>query len=688
MSPRRRKPRPEVRRTGSGSAPSAGASQRVPGGVLGIALGVIMGVAGGFWWGGSAAEDAGPGPLNLLLITLDTTRADHLGCYGHPGRTTPNIDQLAAGGVRFAQCMSAAPSTLPSHATILTGLYPHAHGVRDNVGFRLGEANRTLAEALRAAGYRTAAVVGGRDTGLDQGFETYGDTGDRHQRPGDEVCNRAIHWLETHATEKFFLWAHFFDPHAPYEPPDAYRRRFADPYTGEIAFADAQVGRLVEAIRRLGLDKKTLIVVTADHGEGLGEHGEETHLYFVYDTTMSVPLVMHCPGRVPVGAVVASQTRTVDIMPTILAILGASPEPNVQGEDLLSRMQQPSNATDLPAYGESLGAQLVFGAAPLRCLRLDGWKYIHAPKPELFRVRDDPQEKRNLATAEPDRLSAMREQIRSIIAQSPPPPVADAMSRPDRATLDKLQSLGYAASGTNVSLPGRTELDRFEPIGDDPKDRLEAIALIGRATLCQQTGRFAEAEELHRRLAAIFPESVDLALRLARSLFLQNRLEEAIAIHRTMLERHADSSDVQYGLGKLLDRVGRAEEAAGHFAEAVRLDPEYPNGYYDLGVVLRKLDRPDESLECFRQAVRARPTHVNARLNLGAALVARGDVDAGIEQYREALKAAPDDFGVYYNLGNALLRKGDRAGAAAAYREAVRLKPDFAPARQALADLE
>lgn len=649
-------------------------------------------LAGGFWWLGSAGKDAEPGPLNVVLVTLDTTRADHLGCYGHPGGATPNVDRLAGGGVRFAQCMSAAPSTLPSHATILTGLYPHVHGVRDNVGFRLSEANRTLAEVLQEAGYRTAAfvaaIVVGRDTGLDQGFETYDDTGKRHQRRGDEVCDGAIRWLEAHATEKFFLWAHFFDPHAPYEPPDPYRGRFSDPYTGEVAFADVQVGRLVEALKRLGLDRNTLVVVTADHGEGLGEHGEETHLYFVYDTTMRVPLVMCCPGRLPAGAVVASQTRTVDIMPTILAILRASPEPGVQGADLLSRVQQPSGATDLPACGESLGAHLVFGTAPLRCLRLDGWKYIHAPQPELFHVREDPREERNLAATQPDRVGAMREQLRSIIAESPPPVGADAMSRPDQATLDQLQSLGYVASGTNVSLPGRTELDRFEPVGDDPKDHLDALALISRATLSLQTGRFAEAEELHRRLAEIFPESVDLALRLARSLFLQNRLEEAIAIHRTMLERHADSSDVQYGLGKLLDRVGRTEEAAGHFAEAVRLDSAYPNGYYDLGVALRKLGRAEESLECFRQAVRARPTHVDARLNLGAALVARGDVDAGIDQYREALKVAPDDFGVHYNLGNALLRKGDRAGAAAAYREALRLRPDFTPARQALADLE
>ena len=658
--------------------------------VLGLLV-VLSGAAGGLWWFRSAEQAADAGPLNVLLITLDTTRADHLGCYGHPGGATPNVDRLAAGGVRFAQCMSAAPSTLPSHATILTGLYPHVHGVRDNVGFRLGEAYRTLAEALQDAGYRTAAfvaaIVVGRDTGLDQGFETYDDTGNRHERRGDEVCDRAIEWLEAHASEKFFLWAHFFDPHAPYEPPHPYRGRFADPYTGEIAFADAQVGRLVDALKRLGLERSTLVVVTADHGEGLGEHGEQTHLYFVYDTTMSVPLVMHCPGRLPAGVVVAPQTRTIDIMPTILALLRASPEPAVQGVDLLPRVQQPSRSTDLPAYGESLGAQFVFGTSALRCLRVDGWKYIHAPKLELFHVRKDPGEVRNLAKTEPDRVGAMREQLRSIIAQSPPPAV-DAMLRPDRATLDKLQSLGYVASGSDVSLPGQTELDRFDPVGEDPKDHLEAITLMGQATLSLQTGRLTEAEALYRRLVEIFPESVDLALRLARSILLQTRLEEAIAIYRTLLERHPDSSDVQYGLGKLLDQIGRLEEAAGHFAEAVRLDPAYPNGYYDLGVVLRKLGRAEESLECFRQAVRARPTHVDARLNLGAALVARGDVDAGIEQYREALKAAPDDFGVYYNLGNALLRKGDRAGAAAAYREALRLRPDFTPARQALAGLE
>ncbi len=658
--------------------------------MLWSALGLLIVFSGGLWWRHTAKRTADTGPLNVVLITLDTTRADHLGCYGHSGGATPNVDRLAAGGVRFAQCMSAAPSTLPSHATILTGLYPHVHGVRDNVGFRLGRGHRTLAEALQDAGYRTAAfvaaIVVGRDTGLDQGFETYDDTGDRHERRADEVCDRAIQWLEAHAGGEFFLWVHLFDPHAPYNPPEPYRGRFAQPYTAEIAFADAQVGRLVEALRRLGLDRKTLFVVTADHGEGLGEHGEETHLYFVYDTTMSVPLVMHCPGRLPEGVVVASQTRTVDIMPTILAIVGAPAESGVQGTDLRSRMRHPSEATDLPACGESLGAQFVFGTAPLRCLRVNGWKYIHAPRPELFHVREDPREQRNLATAEPDRLAVMREQLRTIIAQSPLPG-ADAMSRPDQETLEKLHSLGYVAGGAPVLPSSQTELDRFDPVGEDPKDHLESIALMGQGTLFLQTGRLQEAEAVYRRLVEAFPQSVDLTLRLARSIFLQNRLEEAIAIYRTLLERHPDSSEVQYGLGKLLERLGRLDEAADHFAEAVRLEPEYPNGYHDLGLLLRKLGRAEEALECFREAVRVRPTDVDARLNLGAALVARGDLDAGIDEYREALKMAPEDFGLHYNLGNALRRKGDRAGAAAAYREAIRLRPDFAPAREALAGL-
>ncbi len=632
----------------------------------------------------------GPG-FNVVLITLDTTRADYLGCYGQPDNPTPNIDRLAAGGTRFADCTTAAPSTLPAHATILTALYPFVHGVRHNVGYRLAEANTTLAEVLSHAGYRTAAYVSAfvvnRDTGLDQGFQTYDDVGRRHERPANEVCDRAIEWLRQPVDQKFFLWLHLFDPHFPYEPPPRFRTRFTNPYLGEVAFVDEQVGRVLAELRRLDLDGRTLVVLTADHGEGLGQHGEETHIYYVYDTTMAVPLILHCPQRIPAGRVMSGPVRGVDIAPTILDFLNIDPAsalPDSQGISLTSRIANRAAEVDLPAYGETLGGQIMLGTAALRCLRTGYWKYIHAPRPELYDLRTDPGETKNRAAAEPARAAAMRAQLRKLIADSPPPVSPDdALVQPDLAVLERLQSLGYLG-GDPVAASSAANGTDFEPVGADPKDHAADFAAVGQALDLLQGGRYAEAEVIYRRLRAVFPDSAELGLQHARSLFLQGRLDEAVALYRDLAEAHPDDARVQYGLGKLLNRAGSRADASAAFARAVRLQPDFPEAHYDLGVALGKQGRSAEALECFRNAIRARPSYVDARVNLGTCLAAADRLDEAAEQYRQALRIAPGDATIHYNLGNALFRKGETSEAVDAYQEALRLQPDFAPARRAL----
>jgi choline-sulfatase len=663
--------------------------------VLALAA-VILGVGGAVgltaWWAsGRPLQGRGPG-LNVVLITLDTTRADHLGCYGQPDKPTPNIDRLAASGTRFAQCTTAAPSTLPSHATILTAVYPFVHGVRHNVGYRLGEGNATLAEVLRSAGYRTAAYVAAfvlsRDTGLDQGFETYDDAGRRPERTADEVCDGALGWIRRHADESFFLWVHFFDPHFPYEPPPRFRSRFASPYVGEIAFADEQVGRLMAELRRLDLEARTLVVVTSDHGEGLGEHDEETHIFYVYDATMSVPLIFHSPGRIPAGEVVPVQVRHVDIAPTILNFLNIETElalPKSQGTNLIPRMIGHADEADLPAYGEALSGQIVLGTSALRCLRTNGWKYIHAPRPELYNLRADPGETKNLAAVEAERAIAMRAELHKLIADSPQPVAAqDAVVRLDRATRDRLQGLGYVGGDSAVASSALREIERFDPVGEDPKDHAADFAAVGQAIDLLQSAHYAEAEVIYRGLRSRFPGVAELGMQYARSVFLQNRFEEAIAIHHDLAESHPDNAQVHYGLGKLLDRVGRRGEAIRELTTATRLDPGYPEAWYDLGVALSKEGRGVEALECYRNALRARPTYVDARVNLGVALATDGRLDEAIEQYQEALRVAPNDATIHYNLGNAFLRKGQNTEAIEAYDQALRLQPDFGPARQAL----
>jgi choline-sulfatase len=644
--------------------------------------------AGSAWWLYPAAPlGRGPG-FNVLLITLDTTRADYLSCYGYPAGHTPNLDRLAAEGTRFLQCTAAAPSTLPSHSSIMTATYPYVHGARDNGHFQLSERNLTLAEMLKEAGYttgaHTAAYVVNHQFGLAQGFDTYVDCGQTHERRADTVCNEALRWLRQNATQKFLLWVHFFDPHAPYEPPQRFRDRYDQPYVGEIAFADEQVGRLVDELRTLGLEDKTLVVVTADHGEGLGEHAEDTHLFFVYDTTLSVPLILRCPGRIPANRIAEAQVRLIDITPTVLAFLGLSAKPDAQGTDLLPLVVGNVDDLELAAYGETLGGYLRFGMSPLRCLRVRGWKLIHAPTPELYDVAEDPGETRDLASTYPERVKSMTQQLRALIAQAPAGPADGSSSRMIRAEdVARLAALGYARGDVPIE-SDQHELDLFDPVGPDPKDHAEAIAIQAHAAYALQTGRYAEAEAYLRQLLAEFPCSAGLAFRLARALFLQHRDAEALGVYKKILAEHPDSAEAHYGMAKLLSRAGRLPEAIHHFRRAVEAEPEYAEACYDLGVALRKTGHGAEALEWFRRAVQIRPTYVDARLNLGAGLAAEGRVDEAIEQYREALRLAPDDAAIHYNLGNALLRKGRAAEAVRAYEEALRLKPDLQPARQAL----
>ncbi|MBU0617226.1 MAG: tetratricopeptide repeat protein, partial [Planctomycetes bacterium] len=358
--------------------------------------------------------------------------------------------------------------------------------------------------------------------------------------------------------------------------------------------------------------------------------------------------------------------------------------PKSQGASLIPHIVNRADEADLPAYGETLGGQIVLGTAALRCLRANGWKYIHAPRPELYDVRADPGETEDLAAGEPGRTAAMRAQLRKLIADSPEPVAADdALVHPDQTTLDRLQSLGYVG-GDSVAAAPSAEIDRFDAAGEDPKDHAADFGAVGQAMDLLQIGQYSEAEIIYRRVRSVFPDVAELGMQHARSMFLQNHFEEAVALYRDLGESHPDNARVHYGLGKLLDRVGKRAEAIGEFTAAARLDPDYPEAHYDLGVALSKEGRGVEALDCFRNAIRARPTYVDARVNLGAGLAAGGRLDEAIEQYQQALRVAPDDAVIRYNLGNALLRRGDRAEAIHAYEQALRLQPDFAAARQAL----
>ena len=638
-----------------------------------ILVGALVAAAAAWLWrapaGGQAVEAVQPTEgLNVLLITMDTTRADALGCYGHPTSHTPRIDALAGRGVRFTQCMAAAPITLPSHTSIMTSTYPFVHQARVNGAFVADEGNVTLAEVLTERGYRTGAEVGAYVLdavwGLDQGFATYRSDDREHERsdrldlpsgeqsvPAENVCNRALGWLRANANDgPYFLWVHFFDPHQPWAPPERFAAPYANErfgnYLGEIAYVDEQIGRLVDECHKLGIDRRTLTVVTADHGEGLLQHGELTHTYFVYDSTMHVPLIFNCPGVIPEGVVVNGQTSTVDIAPTILSILSQNAVEAFQGASLVPLMDRPEGDLDLAAYGESINAHTSFGYARLRTVRAGGWKYIHAPQPELYDITLDPGETTNLADAEPQRLASLRDVLEGLVAEA----VAAGGEDPQRTgtlhaeAAERLAALGYVG-GYVPSEADESEAERIERFeGPDPKAHIQAYNLFLKATGWMDSDEPAHAEPILRELIDAEPQNPGFREAFGDLLRKLDRPEEAVSQYRALLDVRPDHAIAQYRLGRLYGQIGRTED----------------------------------SVTCLTRAAKAMPDYADAHGYLALALVRRGQTEAAEGEFRTALRLEPAATETRLGFSDLLWSSGRHAEAIAALREGLALEPDAA----------
>jgi arylsulfatase A-like enzyme len=439
----------------------------------------VVAMLGEFWWHRARPE---PGPIGVVLITLDTTRADRLSPYGMMDVSMPHLERLAREGVVFDQASSVAPLTLPSHCSIFTGLFPPAHGVRDNADRALAPDHTTLAEILKARGFETAAFVGSAvldpDRGLEQGFSQYRGVSratlkgratsmveaDSRQRRADEVIADATRWLERIDGSRFFLWTHLNDPHRPYDPPEPFRSRYFDPYVGEIAFADSQIGRLLEALDRQGLLDRTIVIVAGDHGESLGEHGERDHGIFVYESVLRVPLIIRGPGLAPHR--VGEAVRLVDVMPTVLEMLDL-PGPAVDGVSLVDVMSGRRRNLDLEVFAESI-YPLRFGWSPLRALRGGRFKLIDAPRPELYDLERDPFEERNLFDERRPLAEAMMRRLEALDAGQRVARASEEIVVP-AALREGLAALGYVAAGPMRVSRNRKDLP-------DPKD---CVGLIG-----------------------------------------------------------------------------------------------------------------------------------------------------------------------------------------------------------------
>ncbi len=676
---------------------------------------------------------AGVKKPNVILVTMDTTRADHLGCYGYPNIRTPNLDALAGRGVVFEQAATATPLTLPSHCTIMTGMYPTYHGVRVNGNTALNDEQTTLAEVLEAQGYQTRAfiaafVLDGR-WGLKQGFQHYDDQFDlkkyKHldlgevQRPGNEIMDAALAWLEEKKAAPFFAWIHLYDPHVPYAPPEPYaseygRRGPAGLYDGEIAFMDEQIGRCVSWLERSGLDKSTVMVLVGDHGEGLGSHGEGTHGYFVYDYALHVPFLAVTPFPEMRGKRVPSEVSTSDVFPTLLTLAGVATPLKVQGRSLVPLMFHPGRKDEVPAYGEAMASNIQFGWSGLHALRTPHYKYIDAPRAELYDLVRDPGEQANVLAEFPDLARRMKGELDRIMAETSVGAPKQQAANLDKETMERLSALGYVgapvsarkASGTAGALA-------------DPKDKLPVFTAVTRAGELILDEKYGEAagllesalreepaipqallllstcytnlgrrEEAKTKLDVLLkddPESVQALISLANILLDEKRDEDVIALCKRTLAVDELNTQAYTLIGEVYMGGEKYLEALPYMEKALETQPKITRTRLNLAACLVGVKQYDRAETELKAVIQDSPKFPLAHYNLGLLYEEQGRLEEARAAYAAEVAALPDEYKVRFNLGKLLFKLGDRAGSLEQMREVVRIAPKLAEGHLLLA---
>lgn len=646
----------------------------------------------------------------VIIVSIDTLRADHLPAYGYGQVETPAIDALARDAIRFDNAYCHVPLTLPSHAVILTGLLPYQNGVRDNVGFRLSEKIPTLARLFQVAGYATGAAVSSlalrADRGLASGFDVYDDdfTSDSpDERPGPETVERLTRWIETVSDRPVLAFLHLYEPHAPYVPPEPYRSRYAArPYDGEIAAADAAVGQFVEFLKRRKLYDRAILVFLSDHGEGLGDHGEEEHGVFLYREAIRIPLLVKLPGENSAGQVLSRPVGLIDVLPTLTRLTGVSPPPGLPGTDLL--VSPPGEPAARRLYGETLYPRLALGWSDLASLTDGHYQYIEAPRPELYDLDADPQERHDLAPAAPAAFRSMRVQLSQL--RHP-----DAVPQASVAEIQRLGSLGYISvsrgAGSSEALPDPKDktaalarykrlFDLFyakrdkeavaaanEILSEDPgiasawrilgKSR-ERLGDLGGATRDLERGiaqsRTAPAEELsqtYEQLAAVLEKAEDrrgaervlkeaaarglatdsMKIELARLLSQAGHISEALALLPAAAS--AENAAALDARGVVLAQAGRTAEARQAFESALGKDARNVATLQHLGMLSLREKDPAAARGWFERALAFESGSASALTGLGLAQAALGDERAAYDSWSRAIAADPRQYDALYN---------------------------------------
>ena len=603
---------------------------------------------------------------NVVLITIDTLRSDHLGCYGYTQIKTPNIDGLAADSTRFERAYTVVPVTLPSHTAMLTATYPMLSGMHDFSANKLGSQQMTLASVLKQAGYATGAVVASAvlDSrfGLNQGFDFYYDhfdfsrleesNLDEMERPGNVVADQALDWLGENSQKKFFLWMHLYDPHYPYRPPEPYAREYADrPYDGEIAFADEQVGRLLRFLKDKGVYQNTVIVLSGDHGESLGEHGEKTHGFFIYNATMHVPLIIHLPGK-PAISTVTDPISLVDLMPTVLTAAGLDIPSQVQGRSLLSLLRGEQIHADRTLYGETFLPRLHFNWSELRGVENAKYHFIDAPRPELYDVAKDPGELHNLLPEKKAVGEEMHAKLSGLIRDYSAGKELAEKTGLDPALMERLKSLGYAGfSGggdptiTNRNLP-------------DPKDRIATYELISDAISDSQHGRYPESIEKLKAAIKTEPQSVSAHYLQGLNYYRSRMFPEAVDELQKTVQLSPEYSLAVFNLGMAQAHAGQFDAAIATLQRSLQLDATNFEAAYNLGAAFIQKKELQPAAESFQRSIAINPDFARGHHALGETLIYLDRLDDAIAELRKAIELEPQNPAHHRSLAQALTDKG------------------------------
>ncbi|MCP5108767.1 MAG: sulfatase-like hydrolase/transferase, partial [bacterium] len=621
--------------------------------------------------------------LNVILITLDTLRADFVSAYREGKAETPNMDRVAEEGVLFETCISQTPLTLPSHTTILSGTYPLYHQVRDNGGFLVPESLEFVSETVKDNGWTTSAFIASyvlhSKWGVNQGFDFYSDDFDLSkyqkislgnvQKRADEVLGNAEQWLKENKNKKFFTWVHLYDPHTPYDPPSPFKEKFAGrPYRGEVEYLDHQLGLFFDFLKEEGLYDRSLIILAGDHGESLGEHGEDTHGFFIYEATARVPLIIRAPFSFPrprIGNIV----ELADLAPTILDALGVPIPSSYQGQSLLNLMFGAGEREKNTAYSETYYPRLHYGWSELKALYYKNkWKYILAPRDELYDFREDLAEDHNLALKESGEARRAKVRLRNFTGkQSQGARKLGKEVKLDKDDLQKLAALGYIT--TTVNTTGKTNLP-------DPKGKVGVFNDLDRSKKYMQEENYGAAIEILKKIIAENPQIADGILQLGNA-YSKNRMpEEALKCFYRVLEQKPDYHAAMINVLNALIRLGRFDKAIEEVNRFFKIFPRDHSLRNELGVVYFRKKEYDKALEVLEKSVEIEAVNPHAFNRMGAIYVIKKDYAKAESFLRKALEINPSLRKLYFNLAQVEESRGDLTRAIAYYKTEVENYPD------------